>query len=112
MIRIRVRRSWNPTYRSATSLTDRLATANSVITTGASLAVKCFNVPFPGNARHIPRADLCSKICEKLLNGEAPRRVVLHGMGGIGKTELTLAVAGKQRERWHIFWIDCRSKFR
>ena len=31
-------------------------------------------------------------------------------MGGIGKTEIALAIAVQQRGRWHIFWIDCRSE--
>jgi len=31
-------------------------------------------------------------------------------MGGIGKTELALAIARQQQERWHIFWIDYRNE--
>ena len=31
-------------------------------------------------------------------------------MGGIGKTELALAIAGQLRNKWDIFWIDCRSE--
>ncbi len=78
--------------------------------TGEFSEAKSFSVPFPSNARHVPRAGLCWKICEQLLNGNALRRVALQGMGGIGKSELALAVVGKQRELWHIFWIDCRSE--
>ena len=71
---------------------------------------KCFSVPFPSNTRHVPRPTLCSEICKQLLDGQPPRRVVLCGLGGIGKTEIALTIAGQQRDRWHIFWIDCRSE--
>ncbi|PSK60209.1 proteinral transcriptional corepressor ssn6 [Elsinoe australis] len=42
------------------------------------------------------------------LTGDSRRRtVVLHGLGGIGKTQLAIAYAKKHRERYSaIFWLD------
>ena len=106
----RVRESLRILPNFAVQLTEYLAVATSQIDVEASAKVKCFNVPFPSNARHVSRSILCSEVCKQLLDGNPPRRVVLHGMGGIGKTEIALAIAVQQRESCHVFWVDCRGE--
>src|SRR5258707_2080462 len=45
---------------------------------------------------------------QRTLKGGAPRRtVVLHGLGGIGKTQLTVAYAKQYKDNYSaIFWLN------
>lgn len=43
--------------------------------------------------------------------GRGSRRYVLHGIGGVGKSELALQFAQRHRQRyWGVFWVDFASK--
>jgi hypothetical protein len=46
------------------------------------------------------------------LDGDGSRRiVVLHGLGGIGKTQLTIAYAKRQKESYSaIFWLNIKDE--
>jgi ATP/maltotriose-dependent transcriptional regulator MalT len=48
----------------------------------------------------------------KKLDGDGSRRmVVLHGLGGIGKTQLSVAYAKRHKEKYSaIFWLDIRDE--
>ena len=48
----------------------------------------------------------------KVLNGDGSRRtVVLHGMGGIGKTQLSIAYAKRYKESYSaIFWLNIKDE--
>lgn len=44
-------------------------------------------------------------------SGDGSRKYVLHGIGGVGKSELALQFAQKHRQRyWGIFWVDFGSR--
>jgi hypothetical protein len=48
----------------------------------------------------------------KILSGDGSRRtVVLHGLGGIGKTQLTVAYAKRHKNNYSaIFWLNIKDK--
>lgn len=47
-----------------------------------------------------------------ILNGDSsPRMVVLHGLGGMGKTQLSIAYAKRHKDNYSaIFWLDMSNK--
>jgi ATP/maltotriose-dependent transcriptional regulator MalT len=49
----------------------------------------------------------------KALHGDVNRRiVVLHGLGGIGKTQLTIAYAKRHRDDYSaIFWLNIKDEY-
>jgi hypothetical protein len=55
----------------------------------------------------VAREDELSKI-HKILKGDGSRRaVVLHGLGGIGKTQLSIAYAKRHKDEYSgIFWLN------
>lgn len=70
------------------------------------------------NSSFVGRDDALTKMGEALLpreetrgNGDGSRKYVLHGIGGVGKSELALQFAQKHRQRyWGIFWVDFSSQ--
>ena len=48
----------------------------------------------------------------KAISGDGSRRtVVLHGLGGIGKTQLTVAYAKRHRDSYSaIFWLNIKDE--
>ena len=48
----------------------------------------------------------------RMLRGDGSRRtVVLHGLGGIGKTQLTIAYAKRHRHNYSaIFWLNIKDE--
>jgi len=59
----------------------------------------------------VARADQLSKI-HKALQGDGSRRVVvLHGLGGIGKTQLSIAYAKRHKDNYSaIFWLNIKDE--
>jgi ATP/maltotriose-dependent transcriptional regulator MalT len=48
----------------------------------------------------------------RMLRGDGSRRtVVLHGLGGVGKTQLTIAYAKRHRDNYSaIFWLNIKDE--
>ena len=74
-----------------------------------SVAFNLFNVPemehFVGREEEITEM-------RKTLSGDGSRRtVVLHGLGGIGKTQLTVAYAKRHKDNYSaIFWLNIKDE--
>ncbi|KAL5331173.1 hypothetical protein ACEPPN_000702 [Leptodophora sp. 'Broadleaf-Isolate-01'] len=65
----------------------------------------------PAIEHFVAREDELSKI-HRTLKGDGSRRtVVLHGLGGIGKTQLTVAYAKRHKDDYSaIFWLNIKDK--
>ena len=48
----------------------------------------------------------------RMLRGEGPRRtVVLHGLGGVGKTQLAIAFAKRHKDNYSaVFWLNIKDE--
>lgn len=75
-----------------------------------------WNIVRPKHPYFTGRDDILLKLEEKLRNAakntgsQEQCRIVIHGMGGQGKSELCLQVADRVREMfWGIFWVDVSS---
>lgn len=68
-------------------------------------------VSFPDTAQFVARETELSRMHE-LLQGHSSRScVVLHGLGGIGKTQLALAYARRHMEKYTaIFWLNANDE--
>jgi tetratricopeptide (TPR) repeat protein len=67
-----------------------------------------FIVPFDQNAQFIGRNTLLTEVEEKLIIGQQTKQVAITGLGGIGKSQLTLELAYRTRQRCTdcaVFWI-------
>src|SRR6266536_3679635 len=74
-----------------------------------SVAFNLSNVP---EIEHfVGREEEIAEI-RKTLGGDGSRRtVVLHGLGGIGKTQLTVAYAKRHKDNYSaIFWLNIKDK--
>ena len=57
------------------------------------------------------REDELSKIHKTLKGNGSRRAVVLHGLGGIGKTQLSIAYAKRHKDDYSaIFWLDIKDE--
>lgn len=64
-------------------------------------------VPFERNSRFVDR-EILGQLKRKIFSSNRPRRMAIHGLGGVGKTQIVLELAHQTRERWpecSIFWI-------
>jgi hypothetical protein len=70
----------------------------------------CFNVPFPLNGRLEPRADTLSEITQSLEPTPAHntrKSLALHGIGGVGKTQVAVQYAYAARTTFdHVLWVS------
>jgi hypothetical protein len=70
----------------------------------------CFNVPFALSGRLEPRADVLSEITRSLDPTPAHstrRSLALHGIGGVGKTQLAVQYAYAARSTFdHVLWVS------
>jgi ATP/maltotriose-dependent transcriptional regulator MalT len=59
----------------------------------------------------VAREDELAEI-HRTLRGDGTRRtVVLHGLGGIGKTQLTIAYANRHKDRYSaVFWLNIKDE--
>lgn len=73
-----------------------------------------FSIPFGdakmvGVEKFVARERELDEIHTALIGDGSRRSVVLHGLGGIGKTQLTIAYAKRHKDDYSaIFWIDMR----
>jgi hypothetical protein len=58
----------------------------------------------------VGREDDIVKICEALQYDGSRKTAVVHGLGGMGKTQLALAYEKRHREEYSaVFWINCKN---
>lgn len=69
------------------------------------------NLPYAKNKKFYGREDILHQIEGSLSSStESPASVLLHGLGGIGKTEIALAYAWQNLAKFGcILWINCSS---
>tara|TARA_R110002060_G_scaffold65080_2_gene74088 strand:- start:691 stop:1287 length:597 start_codon:yes stop_codon:yes gene_type:complete len=59
----------------------------------------------------VAREDELSKIHKTLKGNGSRRAVVLHGLGGIGKTQLSIAYAKRHKDNYSaIFWLNIKDE--
>ena len=77
----------------------------------ASFAVQ-FSVPEVSHVEHfIGRDEEIEAICEGLQHDGSRKTVTVHGLGGMGKTQLALAYAQRHRDEYSaVFWVNSKSE--
>ena len=69
------------------------------------MQISVWNVPFHRNINFTGREELLKKIREKLTSDEKELKIVaIHGLGGIGKTQVVLEFANRYRSSYKIVW--------
>ncbi|KAM0270411.1 hypothetical protein ACHAQH_009469 [Verticillium albo-atrum] len=74
----------------------------------------CRYIPFQENRRFVGRTSAIAVLKEKLFgdDDDASLRVVIVGLGGVGKTQVALQMAFwtmKNKPEWHVFWLPALS---
>ncbi len=77
-------------------------------------AIQCYHVPFEPNPRFWGREQALQAI-EEALNPEErygfPKAFALYGMGGVGKTQIALEYANRNRYRYNaILWVVAENR--
>ncbi|KAH8696621.1 hypothetical protein BGW36DRAFT_343579 [Talaromyces proteolyticus] len=84
----------------------------SLLTGSQSYPKPCWMVPFEKNPRFIGCSREVANLEEKILGDTGMQKAAISGLGGVGKTQIALAVAYRIRERdpnRSIFWIPSTS---
>ncbi|OQE40897.1 hypothetical protein PENCOP_c005G06057 [Penicillium coprophilum] len=71
-----------------------------------------WTVPFARNPRFVGRQQEIDYLENLIIHAIGPTKVAIHGLGGIGKTQIALELAYRTREKvpeCSIFWIPCTS---
>lgn len=75
-----------------------------------SMSPRHFLMPYQRNPHFTGRDDLLVQLSQKLRDIAAKRynhRVAIHGMGGVGKTQLAIEYVYQNEDKYHsIFWIS------
>jgi hypothetical protein len=86
------------------------------ILTGIGTKQEDFSVAFslsdvPEIEQFVSREEELAEI-HRILRGDSSRRtVVLHGLGGIGKTQLTIAYAKRHKDNYSaVFWLNIKDE--
>jgi hypothetical protein len=59
----------------------------------------------------VAREEELADVHEKLSSDGCRRTIVLHGLGGIGKTQLTIAYAIRHKDRYSaVFWLNIKDE--
>ncbi|KAF5859640.1 hypothetical protein ETB97_002551 [Aspergillus alliaceus] len=69
-------------------------------------------IPFRRNPRFVGRQDEIHKLEDLISVPDGPKKLVISGSGGVGKTQIALELAYRTRDRdpeCSIFWIPCTS---
>jgi hypothetical protein len=76
-----------------------------------SFAVQ-FSVPEVPHVEHfVGRSEELDKIHKELQHNGSRKTVVVHGLGGMGKTQLVLAYAQRHRKEYSaVFWVNSKSE--
>ena len=71
-----------------------------------------FSISEANETRHfVARENELAEIDEILRNGDGRRTVVLHGLGGMGKTQLAIAYAVRHRNDYStVFWLNIKDE--
>jgi ATP/maltotriose-dependent transcriptional regulator MalT len=84
--------------------------------TGIGTKREDFSVAFslsdvPEIEQFVAREEELAEI-HRILRGDSSRRtVILHGLGGIGKTQLTIAYAKRHKDNYSaIFWLNIKDE--
>ena len=84
--------------------------------TGIGIEREDFSVAFslsdvPEIEEFLAREEELTEI-HRMLDGDGSRRtVVLHGLGGVGKTQLTIAYAKRHKDTYSaVFWLDIKDE--
>ncbi|KAL4938312.1 hypothetical protein BDV06DRAFT_215198 [Aspergillus oleicola] len=75
-------------------------------------ATHYWTVPFARNPRFVGRQQEINYLEKFIIHATSPTKVSIHGLGGIGKTQIALELAYRMREKvpeCSIFWIPCIS---
>jgi hypothetical protein len=84
--------------------------------TGAGTKSEDFSVPFslsevPEAEHFVAREEELAEIHAALARNGSRSTVVLHGLGGIGKTQLSVAYAKRHKETYSaIFWLNIKDE--
>lgn len=96
---------------------QRLASIEKNLVSGAASSVipkETFIVPYQKNDQFTGRNALLDELSTKLWKNDSPRfshQIVLHGLGGVGKTQIALQYAHTHRDRYgNIFWVTAASE--
>ena len=66
---------------------------------------------FPEIEHFVAREEELAEIHRTLCGDGSRRTVVLHGLGGIGKTQLTVAYAKRHRDNYSaVFWLNIKDE--
>ncbi|KAF4417536.1 Kinesin light chain 1 [Colletotrichum fructicola] len=88
---------------------QRRCSGNAIQTASPSFILP-FKLPGVNSVNHfVARHEELGRLYEELKSTKERRRVILHGLGGIGKTQTTIAFAKKHRDDYSaVFWLDAR----
>ncbi|KAI6354993.1 hypothetical protein MCOR25_008387 [Pyricularia grisea] len=92
-------------------VTFRLDKIDAKIGLPAAKAKLHFSVPFGRNESFVGREEILSKLLERLppdAHPDACQRTVIHGLGGIGKTQVGIKAAHRVRAAHpdcSVFWV-------
>ncbi|KAI3190748.1 hypothetical protein CBS147311_9727 [Penicillium roqueforti] len=67
-------------------------------------------IPFARNPRFVGRQQEIDHLENFISKSSGPNKIAIHGLGGIGKTQIALELAYRMREKnpeCSIFWIPC-----
>ena len=64
-----------------------------------------FIVPFSRNSRYIGQESMLAKLQEKVVAGGSNRKIAITGLGGIGKSQLSLELAYRIKRRYNNYSV-------
>ncbi|KAF4486038.1 Nephrocystin-3 [Colletotrichum fructicola Nara gc5] len=89
---------------------DEVQRCSGNATQTASSFILPFKLPGVHSVNHfVARQEELGRLYNELKSTRERRTVILHGLGGMGKTQTTIAFAKKHRDDYSaVFWLDAR----